>query len=161
MLHLQQQVQHLEGMNIECGCRAEEGAIEKFDIDEDYNIHYSTIGNAKAIGICGSGLIDIAGALVRRGIITKSGRWNKNIDPKLAERFVDKKFYITEDIYISQKDIRQIQLAKGAIAAGIIMMLNEIGSTIENIPLAYIAGAFGYHIKSQQYNRNRLDTQRI
>lgn len=136
----------LEGMNIECGCRAEYGAIEKFDIDADYNISYSTIGNAKAIGICGSGLIDIAGALVRRDIVTKSGRWNKNINPKLAERLVDKKFYITDDIYISQKDIRQIQLAKGAIASGVIMMLDEIGLTIEEIPLVYIAGAFGYHI---------------
>ncbi|NLJ99178.1 MAG: DUF4445 domain-containing protein [Tissierellia bacterium] len=136
----------LEGMNIECGCRAEEGAIEKFDIDENYNINYSTIGNAKAIGICGSGLIDIAGTLVKRDIVMKSGRWNKNINPKLAERIVDKKFYITNDIYISQKDIRQIQLAKGAIAAGIIMMLDEIGLTIEEIPLVYIAGAFGYHI---------------
>ena len=136
----------LEGMNIECGCRAEEGAIEKFDIDEDYNISYSTIGNAKAMGICGSGLIDIAGALVKRDIVMKSGRWNKNIDPKLAERLVDKKFYITDDIYISQKDIRQIQLAKGAIASGVIMMLDEIGLKIEEIPLIYIAGAFGYHI---------------
>lgn len=136
----------LEGMNIECGCRAEEGAIEKFDIDEDYNINYSTIGNAKAIGICGSGLIDIAGALVKRDIVMKSGRWNKNFNSKLAERLVDKKFYITDDIFISQKDIRQIQLAKGAVAAGVIMMLDEIGLTIEDIPLVYIAGAFGYHI---------------
>ncbi|MBZ2174709.1 ASKHA domain-containing protein [Schnuerera sp. xch1] len=136
----------LEGMNIECGCRAEEGAIEKFDIDEDCNITYSTIGNAKAIGICGSGLIDIAGALVKRDIIMKSGRWNKDTNPKLAARLVDKKFYITDDIYISQKDIRQIQLAKGAIASGVIMMLDEIGLTIEEIPLVYIAGAFGYHI---------------
>jgi len=136
----------LEGMNIECGCRAEEGAIERFDIDEDYNIHYSTIGNVKAKGICGSGLIDIAGALVKRNIITKSGRWNKDIHPKLVERLVDKKFYITEDVYISQKDIRQIQLAKGAIAAGITMLLDQIGLKIEDIPLIYIAGAFGYHI---------------
>lgn len=136
----------LEGMNIECGCRAEVGAIERFDIDVDYNISYSTIGNAKAIGICGSGLIDIAGALLKRDIVMKSGRWNKNITPKLAKRLVDKKFYITDDIYISQKDIRQIQLAKGAIATGVIMMLDEIGLTIEEIPLVYIAGAFGYHI---------------
>ena len=136
----------LEGMNIECGCRAEEGAIESFDIDEDYNISCNTIGDVKPIGICGSGLIDIAGALVKRNILMKSGRWNKNIDSKIAGKLRDKKFYITEDIYISQKDIRQIQLAKGAIAAGLIMMLEEIGLTIEEIPVVYIAGAFGYHI---------------
>lgn len=139
----------LEGMNIECGCRAEEGAIEKFDIDEDYNIEYSTIGDGKAIGICGSGLIDIVGALVRRGIVNKTGRWNKNIEPRIGDRLVDKNFYISEDIYISQKDIRQVQLAKGAIAAGVIMMLDEIGTSIEEIPLVYIAGSFGYHINQK------------
>lgn len=136
----------LEGMNIECGCRAQSGAIEVFDIDEEYNITYMTIDDKNAIGICGSGLIDIAGSLVKRNILMKSGRWNKNLDPKIADRLVDKKFYITENIYISQKDIRQIQLAKGAIAAGVILMLEEIGLTIEEIPKAYIAGAFGYHI---------------
>lgn len=136
----------LEGMNIECGCRAEEGAIERFDIDEDYNISYSTIADEEAMGICGSGLIDIVGALVRRGIINKTGRWSKNLDPRVADRLVDKKFYITDDVYISQKDIRQVQLAKGAISAGVIMMLDEIGTSIDEIPLAYIAGSFGYHI---------------
>ncbi len=136
----------LEGMNIECGCRAEDGAIEKFDMDEDYNIEYSTIGNEKARGICGSGLIDIVGALVRRGIVNKTGRWNKNINPKIADRLVDKKFYISNEVYISQKDIRQVQLAKAAIAAGVIMMLDGIGTSIGEIPLVYIAGSFGYHI---------------
>ena len=136
----------LEGMNIECGCRAQDGAIEAFDIDGEYNIVYSTIGNKKAVGICGSGLIDIAAALVKRNVLLKSGRWNKDLDNKIADRLVDKKFYITENVYISQKDIRQIQLAKGAIAAGIILMLEEIGLTIDEVPKAYIAGAFGYHV---------------
>lgn len=136
----------LEGMNIECGCRAQRGAIETFDIDEEYNIHYTTIGGEKAIGICGSGLIDIAGAMVKRNILMKSGRWNKNLDTKVADRLVDKRFYITDDVFISQKDIRQIQLAKGAIATGVILMLKEIGLTIEEISKVYIAGAFGYHV---------------
>ena len=136
----------LEGMNIECGCRAEPGAIEKFDIDEDFKVTYQTIENRKATGICGSGLIDIVGALVRRGLLDKGGRWSRKIDPRVAERLKDKKFYITDEIYISQKDIRQVQLAKGAIAAGLILMLEEIGATMEDIPEVYIAGAFGYHI---------------
>ena len=139
----------LEGMNIECGCRAQAGAIETFDIDEEYNISYNTIGNLEAIGICGSGLIDIAGGLVKMNILMKSGRWNKDLDNRIAYRLVDKKFYITDDIYISQKDIRQIQLAKGAIAAGIIVMLDEIGLNIGDVSKAYIAGAFGYHINGE------------
>ena len=63
----------LEGMNIECGCRAQRGAIETFSIDEEFNISYTTIGNEKPLGICGSGLIDIAGALVKRNILLESG----------------------------------------------------------------------------------------
>lgn len=136
----------LEGMNIECGCRAKEGAIETFDIDEEFNVNYTVIGNEKPIGICGSGLIDIVGALVKRNILQKSGRWSKNLDSKIAWRLADKKFYITDDVYISQKDIRQIQLAKGAIASGMILLLDEIGLDIQKIPNIYIAGAFGYHI---------------
>lgn len=139
----------LEGMNIECGCLARNGAIEVFDIDDKYNIRYRTIGNQKAIGICGSGLIDIVSALFKRGILTKSGRWNKKLDVKIKHRFVDNKFYITEDIYISQKDVRQIQLAKGAISTGIILLLKQIGIEIDDVESVYIAGAFGYHVNPE------------
>ncbi|MFD3157817.1 ASKHA domain-containing protein [Haloimpatiens sp. FM7330] len=139
----------LEGMNISCGCRAEEGAIDSFSISEDFNISYTTIGNCEAKGICGSGLIDIAAALVNRKIILKSGKLNKNLDERVKDRLVDKKFYLTDKIYISQKDIRQIQLAKGAIASGITMLLKEIGISIDEVEEAVIAGAFGYHINGE------------
>lgn len=136
----------LEGMNIECGLRAESGAIESFKIDDEFNIMYKTIGDADAIGICGSGLIDIAAQLVEKNILTKSGRWNKNLNEKIAHRLKEKRFYITEKVYISQKDIRQIQLAKGAISTGIIMMSKEIGLELGEVSKVYIAGAFGYHV---------------
>jgi uncharacterized 2Fe-2S/4Fe-4S cluster protein (DUF4445 family) len=139
----------LEGMNISCGLRAEAGAIDSFNIDEEYNIAFTTIGDKEAKGICGSGLIDIAASLINRNIILKSGRFNKNLPEKLAFRLVDKKFYITEEIYISQNDIRQIQLAKAAIASGIIMLLKELNINIESIEEAVIAGAFGYHLNSE------------
>lgn len=139
----------LEGMNIECGCRAQNGAIEAFYIDDDENITYRTIGNEKPIGICGSGLLDIVAALFKRKCLMNSGRWNKNLNTRLANRLRDKKFYITEDIYISQKDIRQIQLAKGAIAAGVILLLEQRGMTIEEVETVYIAGAFGYHVNPE------------
>lgn len=136
----------LEGMNISCGSRAEEGAIDTFSIDEDFNIFYTTIGGAKAKGICGSGLIDIGAYLIKRGIVLKSGKFNEDLDERIKNRLRDKGLYITEDIYISQKDIRQIQLAKGAIAAGVIMLLDEIGISIEELKEVVIAGSFGYHI---------------
>ncbi|MEW8956528.1 ASKHA domain-containing protein [Clostridium sp.] len=139
----------LEGMNISCGMRAENGAIEGFSLDENFNISYSTIGEVEPRGICGSGLLDITGALINLKLIEPSGRFSKNIPYELSHNFRDKKFYITDEIYISQKDIRQIQLAKGAIASGINMLLKEIDSSIEDIDHVVIAGAFGYHLKEE------------
>jgi uncharacterized 2Fe-2S/4Fe-4S cluster protein (DUF4445 family) len=139
----------LEGMNISCGMRAESGAIEKFELDENFNISYSTIGGTKAKGICGSGLLDITSNLIKTGMLEPSGRFSKNLPENIKEKFRDKKFYITEDIYISQKDVRQIQLAKGAIASGITMLLKEVDDSIENIDHAIIAGSFGYHLKEE------------
>lgn len=143
----------LEGMNISCGCRAEIGAIDTFLIDDECNINFTTIGEASPIGICGSGLIDVAAALVNKQIVLSSGKFNSDMDYRVKNRLRDKKFYITEDIYISQKDIRQIQLAKGAIAAGVNMLLKEIGITIEEVEEAVIAGAFGYHINPESIKR--------
>lgn len=139
----------LEGMNIACGCRAEAGAIDSFCIDDSYNVSYTTIGNQDAKGICGSGLIDIAAFFVTKEVILKNGKFNTELDQRIKDRLRDKKFYITDEIYISQKDIRQIQLAKGAIASGIAMLLAEIHLPIENVEEAVIAGAFGYHINPQ------------
>ena len=136
----------LEGMNISCGCRAEEGAIDSFSIDDDFHVNYSTIGGIAPKGICGSGLIDIAASLVEKKVVLKNGRFNPNLPETMQARFKDKKFYITENIYISQKDIRQIQLAKGAIAAGITVLLDEIGIEMKAIEEIMIAGEFGYHM---------------
>lgn len=138
----------LEGMNISCGSRAEDGALDSFSIDEDCNMNFTTIGDKEAKGICGSGLIDVAAYLVKANIVQKTGRFNPNMPEKLKSRFIDKKFYITDTVYISQKDVRQIQLAKGAISAGIQMLLKELNISIEEIDEAIIAGAFGYHVNA-------------
>ncbi|NFV12118.1 DUF4445 domain-containing protein [Clostridium sporogenes] len=138
-----------EGMNISCGSRAEEGAIDNFYIDEDYNIKYSTIGDEEAKSICGSGLMDVMAALIKSKVVMSSGRFNKNMPDKLKEKLRDKKFYITDNVYISQNDVRQIQLAKGAISSGVTMLLKEIDANIEDIEEAVIAGAFGYHINPE------------
>ncbi|AYD39748.1 DUF4445 domain-containing protein [Clostridium fermenticellae] len=138
-----------EGMNISCGSRAEDGAIDSFSIDKEYNIKYSTICNKEAKSICGSGLMDVMAALIKSKVVMTSGRFNKNMPYALKERLKDKKFYITDKIYISQNDVRQIQLAKGAISSGVTMLLKEINANIEDIEEAVIAGAFGYHINPE------------
>ena len=139
----------LEGMNISCGCRAEAGAIDSFYIDDQFELHFTTIGATPPIGICGSGLIDIMAAMVKRKLVLTSGRFNPNLDSRIKARVRDKKFYLTEELYISQTDIRQIQLAKGAIAAGVTLLLEEAGLPLEEIKEAVIAGAFGYHINPE------------
>ncbi|ENK1243479.1 ASKHA domain-containing protein [Clostridium sporogenes] len=138
-----------EGMNISCGSRAEEGAIDSFSIDEEYSVKYSTIGDEEAKTICGSGLMDVMAALIKSKVVMSSGRFNKNMPDNLKERLKDKKFYITEKVYISQNDIRQMQLAKGAISSGVTMLLKEVDANIEDIEEAVIAGAFGYHINPE------------
>ena len=119
-----------EGMNISCGMRASRGAIESFSIDKGV-IAYEIIGESasweKAVvpaGICGSGLLDITGELVRTGLIGKNGRFANSETGTCGETLrkrislLDGKpaFFITGEVYLAQRDIRQIQLARGPYA---------------------------------------------
>ena len=137
-----------EGMNISCGCRVESGAIDTFKIIDE-EIKFTTINNKEVQGICGSGLIDIISELVKKNVILKSGRFNSKLKGKLALKIKNKKFYITENIYLSQKDIREVQLAKAAISAGMILLLREVDLNIKDIKEIIIAGAFGYYLNSE------------
>ncbi|MBN2604713.1 MAG: DUF4445 domain-containing protein [Bacilli bacterium] len=118
-----------EGVNISCGIGSIAGAISKFT---DKNT-YETINDKPPIGICGSGLIDIVGYLLKENIISKSG-------------LLKEEYFIHGDISISKKDIREIQLAKSAIRSGIEFLLNETGIMITEIDHLYLAGGFGKHI---------------
>lgn len=144
----------LEGMNITCGCRAENGAVEAVSIGQDGTVAIQVIGNGLPQGICGSGLIDLIAELVRCGVITTNGRFaNSEKAPALVSRLSDtggrQVFAISEDgqVFLSQKDIRQVQLAKGAIAAAISLLLKEIGIGFAEIDEVLVAGAFGFHLK--------------
>ncbi|MGA2223321.1 MAG: ASKHA domain-containing protein [Syntrophobacteraceae bacterium] len=146
-----------EGMNISCGMRAGRGAIEAFDIDEDGTIIVKTIENAKAAGICGSGLLDIVGELVAHGVIAGSGRfvdWKKSdlpamVKTRLIEREGKTVFQAAEDIVLTQKDIRQVQLAKAAVRTGIEFLLQDAGIGPEEVDRILIAGSFGYHLQEK------------
>jgi uncharacterized 2Fe-2S/4Fe-4S cluster protein (DUF4445 family) len=144
-----------EGMNIEYGMRAAEGAVDSFVIGEDGSVSVTTIGGTRASGICGSGLLDIAGELASHGLVDKQGRFinpkTSDIAPSLAKRFVMCNgklcFLIAGDVVLTQKDVRQIQLAKGAIRAGIEVLFSESGICAVDIDRILIAGSFGYHLK--------------
>jgi uncharacterized 2Fe-2S/4Fe-4S cluster protein (DUF4445 family) len=139
-----------EGMNIACGMRAAAGAIETFAITDDV-LKMNIIGGEPAIGICGSGLIDIVGELISHGIIGKNGKIRDgNLPERLAKRLIKQEgktvFSLSENVYISQKDIRQVQLAKGAIRAGVEALLINQDVTAQEVDRVFIAGSFGYHL---------------
>jgi uncharacterized 2Fe-2S/4Fe-4S cluster protein (DUF4445 family) len=163
-----------EGMNIRCGMRASRGAVESFAIDGEacsFEVigggafrdggspdgpgqdRASQDGTGQAAGICGSGLLDLAGELVRTGLVGKSGRLAKPGESggALARKFrpLDGKhaFFVTDTVCLTQNDIRQIQLAKGAIRCGIEMLLAHFGMEAESVDTVEIAGSFGYHLR--------------
>ena len=134
-----------EGANIECGMLAIAGAISKVRF-VNQELIYETIDNTSPIGICGSGLIDLLAILLREGIIDESGSFDETNHSVLIEMLKEDRFYITDDIYLSQKDIRQIQLAKSAIRAGIDTLLEEMALTYNDLSTFYISGGLAYYM---------------
>lgn len=127
----------LEGANIHFGMRGTNGAIDHV-WQENGSIQVSVIGGGSAKGICGSGLLDAVAVALDMGLLNKRGRI-------LSSQEVDgqRVIYLTEDVYLTQDDIRQVQLAKGAIHAGIELMAGQIGIHISDIHQVLLAGAFG------------------
>jgi uncharacterized 2Fe-2S/4Fe-4S cluster protein (DUF4445 family) len=157
----------LEGMNIACGVIAAGGAIESIVI-EDGEVHLETIGGGTANGICGSGIVDAVATLLDNGVVLPAGRFAKpeafQADARLiplAGRFKTedgKRFVLTEngsgeEIYISQGDVRQVQLAKAAIASALEVLMLEMNIRAEDIDKVYIAGGFGKHLKLENLIR--------
>lgn len=144
-----------EGMNITCGMRASIGAIERVAISSDGRLSITTIGDAEPTGICGSGLMDLVAELLKRSAIGPSGRFSRqsNLAPALAQRLegegADRVFRLSERVTFSQKDVRQVQLAKGAIRAGIDLLLKGAGVAPSRLDRVLIAGSFGYHLSEE------------
>ena len=124
-----------EGANISHGMPAVEGAISAFGIEG-----IKTIANAQPTGICGSGLIDVAAYLINSRRIEKNGSMEK--DFRIAENISCDK-----PIVFTQQDVRELQLAKSAIASGLKIMLKHSGKTWNDIDALYLAGGFGNYIR--------------
>lgn len=146
-----------EGMNIAYGMRAGEGALEYFKIDEDGKIKTRTIGNTETTGICGSGLLDIVGELVRAKVIGTNGKlippekgtYSENLKKRVIIRDNKLCFEAASHVYLTAKDIRQVQLAKGAIRAGVEMLLHSLNVNAEDVTSVEIAGSFGFHLREE------------
>lgn len=149
-----------EGATISRGMIAKAGAIEAVGI-ENADLHYQVIGNIRPKGICGSGLVELVAALLKAGIITPEGlihpspqQGAEGLNSRLIDRSGVYDFLIasaeeTHDrrpICLIQKDVRELQLAKGAIAAGIRTLTDEMGIGSEDINRVYFAGALGNYV---------------
>jgi uncharacterized 2Fe-2S/4Fe-4S cluster protein (DUF4445 family) len=148
-----------EGAQIACGTRAVAGAIYELTITEE-NLRYEVLGGVRAEGICGTALIQAVAQLLDLGLLEPSGRLldADEVDvPALRSRIFKKNghsaFAITEDrrVYLTQKDIRELQLAKGAIRTAIEALLHETGVEWSDVKKVRLAGNFGagMNIKSE------------
>jgi uncharacterized 2Fe-2S/4Fe-4S cluster protein (DUF4445 family) len=138
-----------EGAHVHDGMRAATGAIEKVRITKS-QVELVTIDDAPAIGLCGSGIIDTVAELHRVGLINKHGRFQRDharvrSSKRIAEFVLvpAEKSGTAEDIVINQNDVNEIQLAKGAIHAGINILLEVTGTSHADVEEVIIAGAFG------------------
>jgi uncharacterized 2Fe-2S/4Fe-4S cluster protein (DUF4445 family) len=146
-----------EGSGVRCGMRAAEGAIEKAKISEDGKFQYTTIGNGKPMGICGSGLIDIVAELFKAGFIDRSGRLNPDSDERIRDVDGEMEFLLVpssrisarNDIVITQADIENLLRAKAAIFAGMNVLITILNLNFSDIKRIYLAGGFGNYLDKE------------
>ncbi len=145
-----------EGAAIRCGMRAADGAIEVVKISQD-DVTCQVIGDAKPVGLCGSGLVDAVAELVAIGLLDTSGRLMaadlaREKFPGLADRLREvngeRVFVLHEEplVYLSQRDVRELQFAKAAIATGWRLLLAELSVSEEDIQQVLLAGSFGSYL---------------
>lgn len=142
-----------EGAHIRCGSGAVKGAISGVKLTDDGEVYLTTIGDATPTSICGSGIVDAIAQMLHAGIIDETGRIDEDEAPECWEDHIFDSpaglaFALTQDesVYICQKDIREVQLAKGAIAAGIEILKKQTGVCNETIQSLFLAGGFGNYI---------------
>ena len=149
-----------EGAAIRCGMRAADGAIEVVGMTAD-ELTMKVIGDAEPQGLCGSGLVDAVTGLVKLGLLDSSGRFvaeeeARVLAPGLAGRLTrigqERVFVLhwrgaaEDSIYLSQRDVRELQFAKAAIATGWHILLEEAGLTQADVKQVLLAGSFGSYL---------------
>jgi uncharacterized 2Fe-2S/4Fe-4S cluster protein (DUF4445 family) len=150
-----------EAAQIRCGMRAAEGAIEGVSIGDD-DLALEVIGDIEPVGMCGSGLVDAVSELVRVGLLDHSGRFVPDEDaaslsPSLAPRLTkigDERVFVlawkgddpAASVYLTQRDIRELQFAKASIATGWMILFGELGMQPEEVSQVLLAGSFGQYL---------------
>jgi uncharacterized 2Fe-2S/4Fe-4S cluster protein (DUF4445 family) len=153
-----------EAAQIRCGMRAADGAIEVVKIDAG-RLELGVIGDAEPVGVCGSGLVDAVAELVKAGLLDHSGRYVDagtagTVAPGLADRLLalengERVFVLhwqgdpgdlDRAVYLSQRDVRELQFAKASIATGWTLLLEELGIGPRDIQQVLLAGSFGSYL---------------
>ena len=122
-----------EGAKISCGMRGAEGAVDHVWL-ENGEVKYHVIGEGAPLGLCGSGLLDLVAVLLELGVIDESGRLE------------GKEYRLCDNVVLTQKDVREVQLAKAAIRAGIELLAQQLGVDVPQIRQVLLAGAFGSYM---------------
>ena len=155
-----------EGGAIRCGMRAADGAVEVVRIDADIEggVQLQVIGDVEAQGLCGSGLVDAVAELVRAGLLDTTGRFvpqerAAETAPHVADRLTsigqERVFVLhrpepssppEECVYLSQRDVRELQFAKAAIATGWTLLLEQLGLEHDDVQQVLLAGSFGSYL---------------
>ena len=153
-----------EGGAIRCGMRAADGAIEVVKLGDEVDLH--VIGDVTPVGLCGSGLVDAVAELVRVGLLDASGRFVSEeqaveVSPKHASRLTavgkERVFVLhwagaegdlTDAVYLSQRDVRELQFAKAAIATGWSLLCEEMGVDPGDVQQVLLAGSFGSYLSA-------------
>ena len=134
-----------EAAQIRCGMRASEGAIEGVRI-VDGDVELTVIGDVEPVGLCGSGLVDAVSALVGSGVLDLSGRFVQGSSDRLGRIGEENVFHLTDEIFLSQRDVRELQFAKASIATGWTILCRELGVDPEEVSQVLLAGSFGSYL---------------
>lgn len=141
-----------EGSGVACGMRASRGAIQKVSIGpKEYEVGFSTIGEAKPRGICGSGYIDLLAAMLEVGLIDKSGKIKRQAHARIRKGDMGFEFVVAQgqetegnsDIVITEADIENLKRAKAAIYSATAILIRHLGIDFERVSKIFIAGGFG------------------
>ena len=146
----------LEGASVHCGMVAEQGAIETVSVG-DGRIDYKTIGNAPAVGLCGSGIIDLVAVLLGRGVISRDGKFVADSDPALSFEDGLGKYVLVargqnaggKEVYLTQEDIDNVITAKAAIFAATKIILDRLDLKFSDVHKVFLAGGFGSYINRE------------
>ena len=136
-----------EAAQIRCGMRAADGAIEGVKI-RDGEIELTVIGDVAPVGLCGSGLVDAVAEMVGAGILDASGKFVPDSSDRLDKIDKETIFHLTDDVFLSQRDVRELQFAKASIATGWAILCKDMGIEPEEISQVLLAGSFGSYLSA-------------